>query len=136
MIKKQITYERTIEYYEGIQLFEARDPIGGTYVASYLGPDEAADKYLLVGCEPEKLRQFRNGSIDLKTLMGMSAKHGWCVADVTDFDEPFSFAPEDSDEIPDDILPKPGSFITGVEVRPRGYQEGKAKATISPSRSR
>ena len=116
MIKKQITYERTIEYYEGIQLFEARDPIGGTYVASYLGSDGPADKYLLVGCEPEKLGQFRNGSIDLKTLMGMSAKHGWCVADVTDFDEPFDFAPEDSDEIPDDILPKPGGFIAGVEV--------------------
>lgn len=116
MIKKQITYERTIEYYEGIQLFEARDPIGGTYVASYLGSDEAADKYLLVGCEPEKLGQFRNGSIDLKTLMVMSAKHGWCVADVTDFDEPFNFDPEDSDEIPDDILPKSVSFIAGAEV--------------------
>ena len=116
MIKKQITYEKTIEYYEGIQLFEGRDPIGGTYVASFLGPDEAADKYLVVGCEPETLRQFRNGSIDLNTLMGTSAKHGWCVADVSDFEEPINFTPEDSDEIPVDILPKTGSFITGVEV--------------------
>ena len=116
MITNKIRYEKTIEYYDGIRLFEARDPIGGTYVAHLLEPNDEADRYLVFGCEPDQLRLFRNGGIDLKSLATNSSIYGWYLAEVTDFEEPIYVTSQDSDTIPDDYLPQPGFFITGVEV--------------------
>ena len=116
MIKNKIHYEKTIEYYDGIRLFEARDPIGGTYAAYLLETNDQADRYLVFGCEPDQLRLFRNGGIDLKSLATKSSIYGWYLADITDFDEPIHVTSQDSDTIPDDYLPQPGFFITGVEV--------------------
>ena len=36
MIPTQIRYAKTLEYHGGIKVFEAKDPIGGTYLASML----------------------------------------------------------------------------------------------------
>jgi hypothetical protein len=124
MIKNNIRYDKTIEYYDGIKLFEARDPIGGTYVAYFLETRDQSDRYLVFGCEPDQLRLFRNGGIDLKSLMTESSIYGWYLADIIDFDEPLYVASQDSDTIPDDYLPQPGFFITGVEVN----QDVTAKA--------
>lgn len=123
-MKPNVRYEKTIEYYDGIKLFEARDPIGGTYVAYFLDTNEQADRYLVFGCEPDQLRLFRNGGIDLRSLATNSSVYGWFLADVTDFDQSIPVTPQDSDTIPDEYLPKTGFFITGVEVN----QEITAKA--------
>ena len=116
MIIERIRYTRTLDYNDGIQLFEAKDPIGGIYVAALLATGEDADTYLLVGCEPEQLRLFTNGGTDLRDLMKNSAIYGWYLADVTDFDEPLKVDVQHGDSIPDKYLPKPGLFTTGEEV--------------------
>ncbi len=76
---KSVRYEGTLFYYDGPQVFEARDAIGGHYVAVNVDSDlvsmpektlgEARDRYLVVGVAPEQLRQFRAGAIDLRSLL-------------------------------------------------------------------
>ena len=138
MITERIHYTRTLDYNDGIQLFEAKDPIGGTYVASLVAIGEGADTYLLVGCEPEHLRLFTNGGTDLRDLIANSAIYGWYLADVTDFDEPLKLDAQSEASIPDKYLPKPGLFIAGAEVnhevttRARGRGNVVLQVTIDP----
>ena len=76
---KTVRYESTLFYYDGPQVFEARDVIGGHYVGVMvepeLRPETAApsvgpsDRYLVAGVAPERLRQFRVGTIDLRSLL-------------------------------------------------------------------
>ena len=76
---KTVQYESTLFYYDGPQVFEARDAIGGHYVAVMVdsGPRSSTaviteglgDRYLVAGVAPERLRQFRAGAIDLTSLL-------------------------------------------------------------------
>ena len=116
MIPTQIRYAKTLEYHGGIKVFEAKDPIGGTYLASMLEARPDADRYLVVGCEPEQLSLFRNGGTDLRSLITRSAVYGWFLADVTDYEEPLNVTPQIPDAIPDDYLPRSGFFINQVDI--------------------
>ena len=58
---KTIRHTTTLFYYDGPQVFEARDTIGGHYVAVMVEPQDGQDCYLVAGVEPERLRQFRAG---------------------------------------------------------------------------
>ena len=135
----EIRYARTLEYYDGIQIFEARDAIGGTYIAALLETNTEADQYLLVGCAPQQLRIFRNGGTDLRNLMTRSAVHGWYLADLTDLQKPLSLKPRTEDKIPEDFLPKPGFQITAAEVdhsvitKARESQNVVIQMTIEPA---
>ena len=76
---KSIRYTDTLFYYDGSQVFEARDAIGGYYVAVMVGPEphsETAapsvgsnDRYLVAGVARKRLRQFRDSAIDLRSLL-------------------------------------------------------------------
>ena len=82
---KSIRHTHTLFYYDGPQVFEARDAIGGHYVAVMLEPDlhsetvtpsdGPGDRYLVAGVAPERLRQFRTGAIDLRSLLVGSEDH-------------------------------------------------------------
>lgn len=77
---KTIRYTTTLFYYDGPQIFEARDAIGGHYIAVMIEPIHGMDRYLLAGVEPEKLRQFRMGSLDLRTLLLNRVEEEWYIA--------------------------------------------------------
>ena len=135
----EIHYARTLEYYDGIQLFEAKDAIGGTYIAALLETGSDGDVYLLVGCEPQELRLFRNGGTDLRSLMTRSAVHGWYLADLVDLDKPLGLRPQEEDQIPGNLLPGPEFWITDAEVnhsvvaRARESQNVVIQVTIEPT---
>ena len=76
---KSIRYTNALFYYDGPQVFEARDAIGGHYVAVMVGPEPhtgtaapsggPGGRYLVARVAPERLRQFRVGAIDLRSLL-------------------------------------------------------------------
>lgn len=66
---RTITPVAVLDYYDGIQIFEGRDPIGGHYVAMLIDRVGSAYRYLATGANPERLRQFRVGELDLLTLL-------------------------------------------------------------------
>ena len=57
---KTIQHIKTLFYYDGPQVFEARDAIGGHYVAVMAEPAGETDRYLVAGVSPESLRRFRS----------------------------------------------------------------------------
>lgn len=63
----RIRHVRTLVHYDAPQVFEARDPIGGHYIA-VMGPAREI-QYLVVGVAPKLLRLFREGEIDLLSLI-------------------------------------------------------------------
>ena len=66
---KTIRHTRTLYYYDGPQVFEARDSIGGHYIALMIPAEGPGDRYVVAGIAPERMRMFRAGSLDLRSLM-------------------------------------------------------------------
>ena len=81
---RPISQIRTLVYYDGVQVFEGRDSIGGHHVGVLIDDSGAADRYLVAGVDPERLRQFRAGAIDLRTLFLEAGAGEWRLADVGD----------------------------------------------------
>ena len=61
----RVRYVRTLIFYDEPQVFEARDSIGGHYIA-VLG---VSDEYLVAGVAPARLRAFCDGKADLRSLV-------------------------------------------------------------------
>lgn len=88
---KTIRYTKTLFYYDGPQVFEAHDAIGGHYVAVMVEPDNLneRDRYLVTGVTPAQLREFRSGVLDLRSLLIESDEEERYLATVdTDLDHP------------------------------------------------
>ena len=62
---KTIRYHRTLFYYDGIQIFEARDAEGGHYVAVMT----VDDRYLVARVASGRLRLFLSADLDLRALL-------------------------------------------------------------------
>ncbi len=77
---KTVKPASTLYYYDGPQVLEARDAIGGHYVAVMVEQMEGYDRYLVAGVAPERLRQFRSGILDLRTLLVDADADEWYLA--------------------------------------------------------
>lgn len=84
MKTRQVYHTATLACYDGVQVFEGRDSIGGRYVGVMVDSGEDSDRYLVTGVAPERLRQFRSGDLDLRTLLLEAGREGWYFADVLD----------------------------------------------------
>ncbi len=109
---KTIRHTATLFYYEGPQVFEARDAIGGHYIALMIEQGEMGDRYLVVGVAPEQLRQFRAGLLDLMTLMTDRTESDWYIGAADgDFKQPFVLEPQEGDLAASGLLPDPGFVL-------------------------
>ena len=84
-------------YYDGIQVFEGRDAIGGHYVGVNIGLEITTDRYLVTATVPRRLQEFRSGDLDLKTLLLEAPEGAWYLT--TD---------EGTDDAPLFLEPQPG----------------------------
>ena len=106
-IKRTIKPVAVLDYYDGIQIFEGRDPIGGHYIAVLLESLGKAEHFLATGAKPERLRQFRVGDLDLRTLLLEAPGGEWffIYADVP-YGEPLTLIPQEGDLAEqEDLLP-------------------------------
>ena len=109
---KTIRHTTTLIYYDGPQVFEARDAIGGHYVAVMVAAEGAHDRYLVAGVEPERLRQFRTGTLDLRTLLAESGGEEWYLATAaTGLDQPLTLVPQSAPLMESGLLPDPGFVL-------------------------
>lgn len=76
---KTVRHTVTLFFYDGPQVFEAHDDIGGHYIAVMIESPEGEESYLVAGVQPERLRQFRSGMIDLKTLISVRPDPEWFI---------------------------------------------------------
>ncbi len=67
---RTIRHFRTLFYYDGPQVFEARDADGRHYVVVLVDSDSiGGERYLVTGVVPERLGLFRSGGLDLRSLL-------------------------------------------------------------------
>ena len=76
---RSITHKATLFWYDGPQVFEARDAIGGHYVGVAVEEPPGVSRHLVVGAPPERLRRLRAGSLDLRTFLMEAGTEEWYV---------------------------------------------------------
>lgn len=109
---KTVRHTTTLFYYDGPQVFEARDSIGGHYVAVMVEPENGQDRYLVAGVEPERLRQFRAGLLDLRGLLTERVIEEWFLALApSGLDEALVLQPATSSLAQSEFLPDAGFLL-------------------------
>ena len=85
---RRIRHTATLAYYDGPLVFEARDSIGGHYLASAAAREPGEpDEFLLRGVSPSALAAFRFGVADLRSVLLDSPDAQWFLARFAESDE-------------------------------------------------
>ena len=123
--------------YDGAQVFEGRDPSGGRYVGVMIESAPGADRYLVAGVGPERLRLLRAGGLDLRTLFLEAGRGEWLVADSADgLATPIHPQRPDASGIPSEWLPDEGLFLSdGPKGEPASREAGAPTNTDTRSRA-
>ena len=119
---KTIVHHSTLFYYDGPHVFEARDAIGGHYIAVMVGselPDAAenamrgqGERCLVAGVAPDRLRLFRSGAIDLRSLLRESVPDEHYLAAVDSaIDQPLRLERLATPLVDSEFLPDPGFLL-------------------------
>ena len=129
---KTIHHTQTLFYYDGPQVFEARDAIGGHYVAVMVEPESGLDRYLVVGVSPENLRQFRSGTLDLRSLLTQDEDEGeWYLAILeTGLDQPLPLAVQSRSLIKSGLLPDAGFMLHDGPIADVALLEARARNNL------
>ena len=101
-----------LDYYDGVLAFEGRDAIGGHYIGAAVKPVGGYDRYLVTGARPERLRQFRSGALDLRTLLLEAPGGEWYIT-LTNSDpgDTLTLEPQAGPLAATDYLPEPGFLL-------------------------
>ena len=105
---KAVRHTATLDYYDGPILFEARDAIGGHYLAAAADTRSGKTLFAVVGVSPERLHEFRNGTVDLRDLMVEAGSDEWYVACENPATEDFDLELQASPLSTSRYLPKVG----------------------------
>jgi len=134
-MSRLIKHVRTLMYYDGIQIFEGQDRIGGHYIGSSVDDNEDGEiVYLLVGASPMDLQAFRLGNIDLLSLIGLNLPDPWFVGTLSHRENEIEFviSAENAGEIPAELLPGPGLTLSYVfQSDETVVNEAKARSTLA-----
>lgn len=118
-------------YYDGVQIFEGRDPIGGHYVGVLVDSIADGDRYLVTGVAPDRLRDFRSGMLDLRTLLLDSSVNGWYLATVIDdFATPFKMERQQGPLLDQDMLPDEGVVLFDDVIDDLALQEARERNNV------
>ena len=102
-----------LDYYDGIQVFQGCDAIGGRYVGMLLDTDGEYDRYLVTGVRPHRLQQFRKGDLDLRTLLLEAPGGKWYIAVANvEFKQPMKLKRQSKPLAETDWLPGEGYRLT------------------------
>lgn len=109
---KTIRHMATLFSYDGPQVFEARDPIGGHYLALAVDVPEVRDRYLVVGVPPGRLRQFRAGRGDLREIIAEAGREDWYLTTAPDgLDHPLEIERQAMPIVESGLLPDTGFVL-------------------------
>ena len=134
---KTILHHRTLFYCDGPHVFEARDVMGGRYIAVLVGSDvcdtrghameQPSDRCLVVGVAPDRLLLFRSGAIDLRSLLLESDPNEHYLATMdSGIDQPLQLDRLSTPLVDCGFLPDPGFLLhdePGVPMSPRSSGE-------------
>jgi len=125
---KTIQYRSTLFYYDGPQVFEARDDIGGHYVGVMVEPTSSHDRFLVTGTVPGRLREFLAGTLDLRSLLLEQSEREWFLTEAEGgLEQPLKLIEQSGSLIESGLLPESGFLLHGV---------AEASSVLSEARTR
>lgn len=128
---RTIRHVATLFHYDGPQVFEARDAIGGHYIAVMIEPEGETDRYMVAGVEPEQLRLFRSGEVDLRSLLTNSAIDEWYVVPAPMGVATLRLArPEEGRLEESELLPESGFVLHDRPAEEVALQEARARNNL------
>ena len=126
-----VRHHATLFCYDGPQVFEARDAIGGHYVGVLVDSGESANCYLLAGVAPERLREFRLGSLDLRTLLLSNPESRWFLANGdADLTQPLELEAQTSPLAECPHLPDAGFVLHDAPTASASLHEARARNNL------
>ena len=128
---KTIQSTGILVYYDGVQVFEGRDPIGGHYIGMVLERTPAYDRYLVTGVRPERLRQFRSSTVDLRTLF-LEAPGGEWFLTLTNGDpgESLALEPQSGSLKETGFLPLDGYTLDDTPIDDLALSQARARHNV------
>ncbi len=128
---KTIRHTTTLFYYDGPQVFEARDAIGGHYVAVMVEPQDGLDRYLVAGVAPERLRQFRSGKLDLRSLLAEAGADEWYLATAqAGLDKPLALLAQSTPIAGSGLLPDEGFVLHDRPAEELALKESRERNNL------
>ena len=101
-----------LDYYDGPLVFAACDSSGGHYIGLAIEPKGGYNRYLVTGVRPKRLRQYRFGMVDLRTLRLEAPGGEWYIT-LTNSDpgDVLTLEPQPGPLAATDYLPEPGFLL-------------------------
>ena len=121
-MRRTLTHQETLVYYDGPELFVGRDQVGCLYLCSLVTVGDDSEKYLCVATSPERLATFRAGELDLRTVLeSPETEEHFCAEINAETTEETVLCPLEASAISPDWFPEAGFFLspelpTSVEV--------------------
>ena len=108
-----ITHVSTLFEYDGPQLFEARDAAGSPYLCLPVpSPDTDEERCLVVSVTADRLREFRDGRIDLRSVILEAAEDAWYLTkSCPDLGQDVQIAEQGTPLSGEDLLPDEGFYL-------------------------
>lgn len=125
----KIRHTTTHVYYDGPQVWEGRDNIGGHYIGVMVEPEGDKERHMVVGVAPERLRQFRVGDIDLLSLLLDRDDDEWYLATVSDNGE-LELDRQSAALASFAELPEPGFFLHAAKTEAIALQESRSRNNL------
>ena len=128
---KTIRPTAILEYYDGVQTFEGRDAIGGHYIGVLVDVVDKIDRFLVTGVVPERLRQFRSGLLDLRTLLLEAPGGEWYLTDDDGRAGPFILEPQSEPlNTKEEFLPLPGFLMNDDPIDDQALRAARERNNI------
>lgn len=109
-MNNQLTVEKVLDFYDIPQLFVARDGFNTLYLC-LLFDDEPIAKYTAIRISDHRLKDFTNGSLDLRTIYEHPEVAGEYF-DVSFSDDAYHVSPTAFSTISEDRLPAEGYTVS------------------------
>ena len=128
---KTIEPIETLIYYDGVQVFAGRDPIGGHYVGMIIDTVDGYDRYLVTGARPDRLKQFRSGTLDLRTLLVEAPGDEWYITVANGQPgQPLLLEPQTGPLTETGLLPDEGLFLDDAPIDDLALKEARERGNV------
>lgn len=109
---RTLSHFRTLIYYDGAQLFVAKDQLGTSYVCLLAQQSDESDTFLCVPVSLERLHDFTSGAVDLLSLIRASeTEEAFVVVAEQGDTRTMSATSVSPREIPVEWMPEPGLLL-------------------------
>lgn len=129
---KQLTFEKTLCFYDSPQVIELRDVYGGSYVAVLVDDD----RYVATGVSRESLRTFLEGAVDLRTLMLEHGEREWYLSNAAiDFAQSMQFELQQGFLSATGFLPEDGFTLHNASAAADVLTQARARDSLGLRRN-